>query len=132
MKPVRLARIALQAERVRFSHMIRRLLVQAGLIAAGLAMLLVGFAFGELALFHLLEHWLPPAGAAGSVAGADLLLALILIWIATAMGPGSSEREAALVSTEAREGIRQSLNWAQYLNWRTLLWVFELVRARRR
>lgn len=132
MKPVRLATIALQAERVRISHMIRRLVIQAALICMAGAIVLIGLVFGEFALFHLLLRYLPPAGAAGVLAGADLVLALILLWIGTSKAAGKAEREAQEVALSAREGFRQSLNWTQYLSWRNLLWIFELVRARRR
>jgi hypothetical protein len=132
MKPVRLASIALQAERVRFKHMVQRLVVQAAMALIAVIFVAIAVVFGEFALYHFLLAYLPPAGSAGSIAGGDLVITLILFWLASRSSPGAAEREAAELSASARAGIRQSLDWTRYFNFTTLLWVFNLFRSRRR
>ena len=58
-----------------------------------------------------LAERLPPAGAAGALAGLDLVLAVLVAWVALSRGPGQAEREAAALAGLARGQIRQSLEW---------------------
>jgi hypothetical protein len=45
------------------------------------------------------------------LAGLDLLLAMLIAWVALSRGPGREEREAAALAGLARDQIRQSLEW---------------------
>ncbi len=86
------------------------------------------FLCGHIAVYALVLKYLPPAGAAGAVAGGDLALAVIVLLIAMGKsGPSSGEREAQEVSLAAQNQIRASLNWT-----RMGLIAWQFVRDRRR
>ena len=114
MAPFRLASIALQAEKLRWRSVIRRHVVQVVLFMVAGLLAFTAFLCGHLAVYALLLPHLPPAGAAGVVAGGDLVLALVFIMIAMGKSsPGSSELEALEVSRKAQDQIRASLNWTK-------------------
>ncbi len=116
MRAIRLAAIMLQAEQLRFRHVLRRRLTQAALLAVAVALLLVAAGAGEAALYTLLAARLEPAGAAGCLAGGNAALALLLASIALMSTPGITEREAQDVALAARRQIGQigqSLNAAR-------------------
>ena len=115
MRVFRLASISLQAEGVRLRHAARRHAVQAVLLlVAGLA-LLAGLVAGHVAVYALLAERLPPAGAAGVLAGIDVLMALLIAWFALSRRPDQEERDAAALAGLARGQIRQSLEWTALL-----------------
>lgn len=126
MKPVRLASIAFQAERVRLRHMARRIAAQVAMLVVAAVLVMTAVLIGHAALFELLAQRLPPAGAYGVLAGGDVLVALILAWIGSSSSPGEDEREAEQLSLSAREGIRSAFSWTKIL-----FWAFTMFRARR-
>jgi len=75
------------------------------------AALLAALVASHVAVYALLAERLPAAGAAGALAGLDLLLALLIAWVALSRGPGREEREAAALAEMARGQARQSLEW---------------------
>lgn len=89
-------------------------------------LVLTAVLIGHAALFQLLADRLPPAGAYGVLAGGDVVVALILLWIGSSSSPGEAEREAEALSVSARQGIRNSFNWTKIL-----FWAFTLFRARK-
>jgi hypothetical protein len=111
MRVFRLASISLQAEGLRLRHAARRRAIQAVLLLVAVVALLAGLLAGHVAVYALLAERLPPAGAAGTLAGLDLLLAVLIAWVALSCGPGQAEREAAALAGLARGQIRQSLEW---------------------
>lgn len=111
MRVYRLASISLQAEGVRLRHAARRRAIQAVLLLVAVVALLAGLLAGHVAVYALLAERLPPAGAAGALAGLDLVMALVIAWVALSRGPGKQEREAAALAGLARDQIRQSLQW---------------------
>ena len=111
MRVFRLASISLQAEGVRLRHAARRHVIQAMLLLVAVLALLAGLLAGHVAIYALLAERLPPAGAAGALAGLDLVLAVLVAWVALSRGPGQAEREAAALAGLARGQIRQSLEW---------------------
>ena len=114
MTPFRLASIALQAEKLRWRSVVRRHVVQIVLFMAAGLLVFTAFLSGHVAIYALLAPHLPPAGAAGVVAGADFLLAVIVAMVAMAKSsPGKSELEAHEVSLTAQHQMRESLNWTK-------------------
>lgn len=114
MNTFRLASIALQAEKLRWRSVLRRHVVQVALFVVAGLLAFTAFLCGHLAVYALLLPHLPPAGAAGVVAGGDLVLALVVLLIA--MGKSSPDRgelEAHEVSRAAQDQIRASLNWTR-------------------
>jgi hypothetical protein len=111
MRVFRLASISLQAEGLRLRYAARRHVLQAVLLLVAVVTLLAGLVAGHVAVYALLAERLPPAGAAGTLAGLDLLLAMLIAWVALSRGPGREEREAAALAGLARGQIRQSLEW---------------------
>ena len=111
MRIYRLASISLQAEGVRLRHAARRKAIQGVLLLVAVLALLAGLVAGHVAVYALLAERLPPAGAAGVLAGLDLLFAVLTAWVALSRGPGREEREAAALAGLARGQIRQSLEW---------------------
>lgn len=114
MNTFRLASIALQAEKLRWRSVVRRHVVQIALFMVAGLLAFAAFLSGQIAIYALLLPHLPPAGAAGVVAGSDLALALIVLLIAMGKSsPGRSELEAHEVSRSAQDQIRASLNWTR-------------------
>jgi hypothetical protein len=114
VKTFRLASIALQAEKLRWRSVFRRHVMQAALFVVAGLLAFTAFLSGHLAVYALLLPHLPPAGAAGVVAGGDLVLALMVLLIAMGKSsPGRSELEAHEVSRNAQDQIRASLNWTR-------------------
>lgn len=114
MDTFRLASIALQAEKLRWRAVLRRHVVQIMLFMVVGLLAFTAFLCGHLAVYALLLPHLPPAGAAGVVAGGDLALALVVLLIAMGKsGPGVSERQAHDLSRNAQDQIRASLKWTR-------------------
>lgn len=114
MTPFRLASIALQAEKLRWRSVVRRHVVQIVLFMAAGLLVFAAFLSGHVAVYALLAPHLPPAGAAGVVAGGDFALAVLVLLIAMGKSsPSRSELEAHEVSLTAQNQIRDSLNWTK-------------------
>lgn len=111
MRAVRLAAIAVQAEQLRWRHRLRRRLYQGGLLMLACLMMLLAVLIGEMSLYALLAARLPPAGAAGCLAGANAVVGLVLAGVSINSTPGEAEREAAILAGAAVEQIRQSFSW---------------------
>ena len=112
MRPLRLARIAAEAEGLRLRQRARRTAVQAVFCVVALAFLIGAVAFVHVAAWF----WLRPSWegqyAALMVAGADLLLAVLLGLLATRSSPGRVELEALAVRQRALEGVTTTLAWS--------------------
>lgn len=109
IRPLRLARIALEAEALRVGHQMRR---AAGRIAFGyLALIMVFCAFGflHLAGWFWLRETLSTVQAAMIFTGVDLLVAAVFVWLALRSSPGAIEREALAVRRRALEDAEDSL-----------------------
>jgi hypothetical protein len=114
MSPFRLASIALQAEKLRWRSVVRRHVTQIILFMAAGLLVFAAFLSGHVAIYALLTPYLPPAGAAGVVAGGDFLLAVIVVLVAMGKSsPGKGELEAHEVSLTAQNQMRESLNWTK-------------------
>jgi hypothetical protein len=112
MRTLRLARIAAEAESVRLRHRTQRTVYRAllGIIA-------IGFLFGTVTFVHVAAwFWLRLSWdgqyVALILAGADLVLAVVLGLLATRSAPGQVEVEALAVRQRALDGARASIAWS--------------------
>ena len=115
MRPIRLARIAAEAEGVRLRGMMTRIATRA--IFAVVASI---FVLGALAFGHLAAWWGIRVGleqsflvTAGILGGVDLLIAIILLVLASRSSPRRTEIEALEVRRRALEGIGSALSLTQ-------------------
>jgi hypothetical protein len=99
---LRLARLLLAAERLRWRLALRRNAARGVILLAGAIFLIAGLAMAHAIAYLALVPPLPPIGAAAILLGADLLLAVILVAIALRMGPSRSERDALALRNSAR------------------------------
>ncbi len=107
MRAYRLLQVALQAETLRWKAMATRTVTRVAM--AGVALL---FLTGALIFAHLAAWvWLRSAqgfsdvATAGSMAGGDLLIGAILLFLAARAGPGRTEVEALELRRQAIQGI---------------------------
>jgi len=109
MRPLRLARIAAEAEGLRLRHAAQRTAIR-----AVLGLLALGFVFGAVTFCHvaawywLRQSWEGPA-AALIMAGADLIVALLLGLLAARSRPSHVEIEALAVRRQALQSATSSL-----------------------
>jgi hypothetical protein len=133
MRPVRLVRIAAEAEGVRLRAMMARIVTRAIFAVIALFFILGAVTFGHIAAWYeiriaLNQSYLATAGILG---GADSLLAIILLFLASRSTPSRVEIEAREVRRQALTGIGSAMNVTQ-LALPLLLRIFGSVRRRRR
>jgi hypothetical protein len=132
MNPVRLARIAAEAEGVRLRGLMTRL---ASRVIMGVIAFL--FVFGAVVFAHI-AAWLEiradldltPLATAGILGGIDLLVAVILGLLASRSSPSRVEVDALDVRRRALQGISSTLSVGQMLI--PVLRLITNVRRRRR
>ena len=110
MRPIRLARVALEAEAVRLRHLVRRKIAQTVLGIIALALLLGALVFAHIAAWYWLLESLTRPQTALIFAGADLLLAVILTVIVARSSPGRVELEALALRRRALDDAEDSLS----------------------
>src|SRR5579859_2770922 len=109
MRALRLARIAAEAEGLRLRHRAQRALIAAILASIASVFMLGALVFCHLAAwFYLRAHWQPPETAL-ILAGADVLLALVLVLVAARSTTSRVELEALAVRQRALESIGSTL-----------------------
>ncbi|HLJ05754.1 MAG TPA: hypothetical protein VKT26_05755 [Acetobacteraceae bacterium] len=109
MRALRLARIAAEAEGLRLRHRAQRALIAAILASIASVFMLGALVFCHLAAwFYLRAHWQPPETAL-ILAGADVLLALVLVLVAARSTTSRVEVEALAVRQRALESIGSTL-----------------------
>jgi hypothetical protein len=109
MRALRLARIAAEAEGLRLRHRAQRALIAAILAAIASVFMLGALVFCHVAAwFYLRAHWEPPETAL-ILAGADVLLALVLVLLAARSTTSRVELEALAVRQRALESIGSTL-----------------------
>jgi hypothetical protein len=115
MRPFRLARIAAEAEGVRLRGMLARIVAR--VIFGCIALL---FATGTVVFAHIAAWYELRMGldqtylaTAGLLGGGDLLLALILGFLASRSSPSRVEIEALEVRRKAIEGLGSTLSLSQ-------------------
>jgi len=107
MRTLRLARVAAEAERLRLSLLIQRLLIRAAIAAVAVVFVLAALASAHFAGWLALVRVMPPVYAALVLLAVDLVIALVLALVASRGGPGAVEREAKVLrDTAAAELLR--------------------------
>lgn len=113
MRPIRLAQIAAQAERVRLRRRVRRIVMQIVLAILALPFLLATLGFLEAAFWNYVARHFQPEEAALLVCGGNLLVAVVLLGLA--MMRGSEDRislEALEIRRRALENVQRSVTLA--------------------
>jgi MFS family permease len=115
MRPVRLARIAAEAEGVRLRAMMTRMVTRVIFAVLALFFMIGAVVFGHVAAWYgvrvgLDQSFLVTTGILG---GADLLLAIVLLLLASRSSPSRVEVEAREVRRKAIEGIGSALALTQ-------------------
>ncbi|MFL5254431.1 MAG: phage holin family protein [Rhodopila sp.] len=115
MRPVSLARIALEAEGVRLRAMATRIVTHAVYAVIALVFLLGALVFAHIAAWYGIRTGLEltPIATAGILGGIDLLIAIILGLLARRATPSRVEREALQVRQEAVANLRSAINVTQ-------------------
>jgi hypothetical protein len=115
MRPVRLARIAAEAEGVRLRGMMARIVTRAIFAVIALFFILGAVTFGHIAAWYEIRTALNQSylATAGILGGADLLLAIILLFLASRSSPSRVEIEAREVRRKALAGLGSALSLTQ-------------------
>jgi hypothetical protein len=117
MRPVRLARIAAEAEGVRLRAMATRMVMRVVFAVVALVFLLGAIAFAHFAAWYWLRTDMAQSFyiATGIVGGADLVIALILGFLAGRSTPSRVEQEALEVRRQAIIGIGSFMSMTQMI-----------------
>ncbi len=117
MRPIRLARIAAEAEGVRLRGMMARIVTRAIFAVIALFFILGALTFGHIAAWYEIRVALDLSylATAGILGGADLLLAVILLFLASRSTPSRVEVEAREVRRKALQGLASALSLTQLL-----------------
>jgi hypothetical protein len=107
--PLRLLRIALEAERLRIGLHARRTAGRVVMGSIALALLLGALGFGHVAAWFWLQSYLAGQYVALIFVGIDLLSALLLFLLAFRSAPGLAEVEALAVRRRALAQAGESL-----------------------
>ncbi|MGA3003240.1 MAG: hypothetical protein ABSE20_16125 [Acetobacteraceae bacterium] len=110
MHPLRLLRIALEAERLRMGLHARRVAGRVVMGSIALVLLLGGLGFGHVAAWFWLRSYLAGQYVALIFAGVDLVIALLLFLVAFRSSPGLAEVEALAVRRRALESATEALS----------------------
>ncbi|HQT75668.1 MAG: hypothetical protein B7Z80_02025 [Rhodospirillales bacterium 20-64-7] len=115
MHPLKLARLALEAEKLRLQGMAGRMVRRLVMAAAALL-----FVIGTLVFIHIGAWYairmladMSVFATAGILGGADLLIALVLLGLASRSGPSATEREALDLRRRAVQGLNSSFTLMQ-------------------
>jgi hypothetical protein len=133
MRPVSLARVAVEAEGVRLRAMAMRIVRHAAYAAIALVFLLGALTFAHIAAWYGIRTGLQvtPIATAGILGGFDLLVAIVLVLLARRSTPSRVEREALQVRQEAVANLRSAVNVTQ-VALPLLRFAVPMVRRRRR
>jgi hypothetical protein len=110
MRPLRLARVAAEAESLRIQYMLRRAVTRLILGVVATALLLSGIVFVHLAAWSWLRTSLAPHWVGLIFAGTDLAVAAVLFFLAARSRPGVVEREAIAVRRRAVKAATDQLS----------------------
>jgi hypothetical protein len=115
MRPVRLLRIAAEAESVRLRGMASRIAVRIVLALVAFLFLIGAVVFVHVAAWYWLrfDQGMSFYATSGILGGMDLLIAIVLLLLASRSGPSRVEREAIEVRRKAMEGIASVVTLSQ-------------------
>ncbi len=112
LRPLRLARIAAEAEGVRLRHRAQRTAARVVYALVALVFLTGTLVFVHIAAWFWLRLSWERQYAALILAGADLVLALLLALLAARSSPDRIELEALAVRQRALEGVSAGVTWS--------------------
>ncbi len=117
MRPVRLARIAAEAEGVRLRGLASRTATRVIMAVVALLFVIGAIVFAHVAAWYEIRTALNQTFlvSAGIMGGADLLIAIVLALLASRSRPSRVEREALEVRRQAIQGISSTLSVTQML-----------------
>jgi hypothetical protein len=121
--PLRLLRIAIEAERLRLGLQVKRTETRVAMAVVALAMLLGALGFGHVAVWYWLRDYLSAKYVALIFAGVDLVIALVLLLLAARSSPGLAEAEAHAVRRRALESAAEALTISTVLARLVGLWL---------
>ena len=112
MRTLRLVRIAAEAEGLRLREQIRRTVVRAilGIIAMGF--LAAAVVFANIAAWYWLRLYWTELNTALAMAGADIVMALLLMALAARSTPSRAEVEALAIRRQAMDSAAGSLGFS--------------------
>ncbi len=115
MRPVRLVRIAAEAEGVRLRGLATRMVVRLVCAVIALVFVIAALTFGHIAAWYGLRQDLGFSfyQTTGALGGADLLIAAILGYYAARSTPSRIERDALEVRKQAIAGLGNMLSLTQ-------------------
>jgi hypothetical protein len=109
MRTLRLVRIAAQAEGVRLREQARRSMVRAMLGVVAMVFLAAAVVFAHAAGWYWLRRYWTELDTALAMAGADIVIAALLLVLAARSSPGRLEREALAVRRQAWDSAAGSV-----------------------
>ena len=112
MRPLRLARIAAEAEALRLRHRARRAAIRAMLAVVATAFVIGAVAFLHIAVWSWLRKSWDAPYVALTLAAADLVVAVLLGLLAARAAPSQIELEALAVRERALEGATTAIAWS--------------------
>jgi hypothetical protein len=117
MRPVRLARIAAEAEGVRLRGMMTRIATRVIFAVVAFLFVIGAVTFAHVAAWYGLRVGLEQSFlvTAGILGGADLLVGVVLLVLAARSAPSKVEVEALEVRRKAVAGMASTLSLAQLL-----------------
>jgi hypothetical protein len=107
IRPIALAKLAVQAEAVRLRALAARTAVRALLAVLALVFLLAAVVFAHIAAWFWLDR--SALASAGILGGTDLLLAVLCGCLAARSTPGTVEREAVAIRRQAFQEIASQI-----------------------
>jgi hypothetical protein len=115
MRPFRLARIAAEAECVRLRGMLTRIATRVIFAVIALFFVLGAVTFGHVAAWYEIRVALEQSylATAGILGGVDLLVGIVLLFLASRSSPSKVEVEALEVRRRAVAGIGSALSLTQ-------------------
>jgi len=112
LKPLRLARIAAEAEGVRLRHVAQRTVTRIIVGVIALIFLMAALGFFHVAFWFWMRRTFESSAASLIIAGGDLLIAVIFGLLAARSSPGRLETEALEVRRRALENATSSLAYS--------------------
>lgn len=111
LRPVGLVRVAAEAEGLRIKRQIGRSVTRVMLLLIALVFLVGAVVFAHVAAYYLIRLQLlwTQYSAAGVIAGADFVLALVLVAMSLTSRPGRVEREALEIRRRALANIGSTM-----------------------
>jgi hypothetical protein len=115
MRPLRLARIAAEAEGVRLRSMATRIIIKIILFIIALVFIMGALVFAHIAAWYEIQTVLQQSSliTAGILGAADLVIAIVLVLLASRSGASRTEIEAYEIRRKAIAGIGSALSLTQ-------------------